>query len=85
MKGEKRQILGIDFGDSPDRLKRKYLDICKGGHAKVLHLTKYDECSDLSTTYLEKIDMTSETKIKAEEKFPISGQGYMVRKLSDDT
>ena len=29
--------------------------------------------------------MTRETKIKTEEKFPISGHGYMVGKLLDDT
>ena len=29
--------------------------------------------------------MTRETKIKAEERFPISGQGYTVGKLLDDT
>ena len=32
-------------------------------HAEVLSLTKFDECSDLSTTYLGKTDMTRETKI----------------------
>ena len=36
-------------------------------------------------TYLGKIDMTRESKIKAEEKFPISKQGYMVGKLLDGT
>ena len=69
LKGEERQILDTDFGSSPDRLKRKYLDIYEGVHAEVLHLTKFDECSDLSTTYLGKTDITRETKIKAEEKF----------------
>ena len=29
--------------------------------------------------------MTRKTKIKTEEKFPISGQGYVVGKLLDDT
>ena len=56
----------------------------KGIHAEVLHLTKFDECSDLSKTYLGKTDMTRETKIK-EEKSPISGQGYTVGKLLDNT
>ena len=35
----------------------------------------------LSMTYLGRIDMTMASKIKAEEKFPISEQGYMVGKL----
>ena len=45
--------------------------------------TKFDENSDLSTTYLGRIDMTRARKIIAEERFPISEQWYMVRKLLD--
>ena len=37
------------------------------------------------TTYLGKTDMTREQVIKAEEKFPISGQGYTQGKLLDNT
>ena len=85
LKEEERQTLYIDFAESADRLKRKYLDMYEGVHAEVVHWTKFDECSDLSTAYLGKTDMTRETKIKAEEKFPIQGQGYMVGKLLDDT
>ena len=43
----------------------------------------FDENSDLNTTYLGRIDMTRASKFKAEEKFPISEQGYMVGKLLD--
>ena len=57
----------------------------KGIYAEVIHLNKFNECSDLSTTYLGKTDMTKETRIKTEKKFPISGQGYTSRKLLDDT
>ena len=39
--------------------------------AEVLSTTKFDENSDLSTTYVGKINMTRLDKIKAEEKFPI--------------
>ena len=48
-------------------------------------MTKFDEYSDLSTKYLGKTDMMRETKIKAEEKFPISGQAYTVGKFLNDT
>ena len=41
--------------------------------------------SDLSTTYLGQIKMTRNTKIKAEERFPITGQGFASGKLSDGT
>ena len=40
---------------------------------------------DLSTTYLGRIDMTRDMIIKAEEKFPISRQGYTNGKLLDNT
>ena len=48
-------------------------------------MARFDENTDLSTTYLGKIDQTRKSVIKAEESFPISGQGYMVGKLSDKT
>ena len=51
----------------------------------MINTTRFDENSDLSTTYLGKIDITRTTKIKAEEKFPISEQGYMMGKLLDGT
>ena len=40
----------------------------------MLTTTKFDENSDLSTTYLGRIDMTRLDKIIAEEKFPIQEQ-----------
>ena len=39
----------------------------------------------LSTTYLGKINITRASKIKAEDTFPISEQGYMMGKLLDGT
>ena len=35
----------------------------------------------MGTTYLGRIDMTRASKIKVEERFPISEQGYTVGKL----
>ena len=46
---------------------------------------KFDEISDLSTTYLGQTKMTRDMKIKAEEKFPITGQGFTSGKLLDGT
>ena len=70
---------------TPDKLKREYLDRYEGVQSEVLHTTRFDESSDLSTTYLGRTDMTRATTIKAEERFAISEQGYMVGKLLDDT
>ena len=46
---------------------------------------RFDEKSDLSTTYLGKADKSKNNKIKAEESFPISAQGYIMAKLLDGT
>ena len=56
-----------------------------GIQSEVISTTRFDENSDLSTTYLGRIDITKTSKIKEEEKFPISEQGYMIGKLLDGT
>ena len=48
-------------------------------------MTRFDENTDLSTTYLGKIGQTRKGVITAEESFPISGQGYTIGKLADKT
>ena len=47
--------------------------------------TRFDENLDLSATYLGRVDTTGASKIKTEERFPISEQGYTVGKLVDGT
>ena len=54
-------------------------------HVEISQVTKFDESTDLSTTYLGRPDMTREYVIKAAENFPISGQGYMTGRLLDQT
>ena len=54
-----------------------------GVKSEVSSTTKFDENSDLSTTYLGRIEITRLDEIKAEEKFPISEQVYTVGKLLD--
>ena len=75
----------MGFGDNPDLLKTNYLDMYEGVHADVVYSTRFGENLDLSTTYLGRTIVTREIKVKAEEKFPISGQGITMRKLLDDT
>ena len=47
--------------------------------------TRFDENSDLKTTYLGRVDITRASKIKVEKRFPISEQGYTEGKLLDGT
>ena len=53
--------------------------------SEILSTTRFDENSDLSTTYLGKADRSKNNKSKAEESFPISEQGYTMGKLLDVT
>ena len=56
-----------------------------GVKSEVLSTTKFDENSDLSTTYSGRINMTRLDTIKAEKRFPIPEQEYTVGKLLDGT
>ena len=83
LREEERETLDIDFGLYPDVLKSKYLDIYEGVYAEMVHANKFNENSDLSMTYLGQTKMTRDTKIKGEERFPITGQGFALGKLLD--
>ena len=84
-KEEERVILELDFGNTSEKLKGEYLDMYEGIQLEVISTTRFDENSDLSTTYLGRVDTTRVSKIKVEERFPISEQGYMRGKLLDGT
>ena len=49
----------------------------EGIQSEILNTTRFDENSDLSPTYLGKSDRSKNGRIKMEESFPISEQGYM--------
>ena len=85
LKDEEIETLDIDFGLYPDVTRARYLDVYEDVYAEMVSASKFDENSDLSTTYLGQTNMTRNTKIKAEERFPITGQGFASGKLSDGT
>ena len=85
LKGKESQTIDVDFGSYPEKMKSNYLDMYEGVHTDVIYTNRFDESSDLSTTYLGRTTVERETKIKVEEKFPISGQGYTLGKLMDGT
>ena len=43
------------------------------------------EAIELSTTYLGQVNMTRDTKVKAEESFPITARGYTRGQFLDGT
>ena len=84
-KEEERHVLELDFGDTSETVRGDYIDMYEGIQSEVISITRFDDSSDLCMTYVSTIDITRASKIKAEEKFPILEQGYMVGKLLDGT
>ena len=68
-------VIDIDFGESPEVMKSRYMDVYDNIYAEVVTTSTFDENVDLSTMYLGRIDMKREEVLKAEESFPISEQG----------
>ena len=85
MKEEQGSSLNIDFGINMNSLKMKYLDCYEDVYADIIHTHRFDENSELSTTYLGQVKKNRDTKFKAEERFPITGQGFTSGKLLDGT
>ena len=83
LKEVEREILDVDFGIYPYITKSRYLDVYDGVYTEMVYANKFNENSDLSTTFLGQIGMTRDNKIKVEEKFPITGQGFASGKLLD--
>ena len=78
---EEKDMIEADFGPTPNILKEEYLDIYNGIQSEIVNTTRFDENSDLRSTYLGKSDRSKNDKLKAKESFPISEQGYTFRKI----
>ena len=62
------------------------MDICEGIHSDIVSSNRFDENSDISTMYLEKIENRgNQDRLKAEESFPISENVYTLARLLDGT
>ena len=51
---EERDPIELDSGPTPNILKEEYLDMYEGLESEILNTTRFDENSDLITTYLGK-------------------------------
>ena len=51
-------LLEVNLVEDLDRSKEEYLDRYEGVQSEIMDTTRFDENSDLSTTYLGKINMT---------------------------
>ena len=68
-----------------NKVKEAYFDKYEGIQSEISQEIKFDESTDLSTTYLGRVGQTRKSVIRVEESFPISGRGYAIGKLSDKT
>ena len=58
----------LDFGAVPQNLQEEYLDMYEGIQSDIVSSSRFDENSDISTTYLGKIEYREgQDKLKAEE------------------
>ena len=86
LKGEEESdTLEVDFGINPETLKSNCLDMYEGVNTEMVYTNRFDENSDLSTTYMGQTILTRDMRIKAEEKSPITRQGFTSGRLLDST
>ena len=82
---DSREFKELDFGATPQKLQEEYMDIYEGIHSEVVSSNRFDKNSDISTTYLGRVNKEIQNKLKAEESFPISEHGYTLGRLLDGT
>ena len=81
---EEREYRKVDFGTVPQSLLDEYLDVFEGIQSDIVSSSRFDENSDISMTYLGRMrHKESQDKLKAEESFPISENGYTLGRLLD--
>ena len=61
------------------------MDIYEGIHSEIVSSNRFDENSDISTTYLGRVGKENQHKLKSEESFPMSENGYTLGRLLDGT
>ena len=82
---DNREFKELDFGATPQKIQEEYMEIYERIHSEVVHSNRFDENSDISTTYLGRVDKENQHKLKAEESFPISEHGHTLGRLLDGT
>ena len=54
-----REFKELDFGITPQKLQEEYMDIYEGIHSDIVSFNRFDENSDIGTTYLGRIEIIS--------------------------
>ena len=82
---DEREFKELHFGAMPQMLQEEYMDVYEGIHSEIVSSNRFDENSDLSATYLGRVDKENQHKLKAEKSFPISEHGYTSGRLLGGT
>ena len=83
---EEKEFREVDFGTGLQNLQDEYLDVYEGIQLGIVSSSRFDENSDISMMYLGRIGhKESQDKLKVEELFPISENGYTLGRLLDGT
>ena len=81
-----REFKELDFGATLQKVQEEYMDIYEGIHPNIIGSNRFDENSDISTTYFGKIENRgNQDKLKTEESFPILENCYTLGRLLDGT
>ena len=70
-------MVEIDFGPTPDVLEEEYLHVYKGIQSEIVNTTRFNENSDLSTTYLGNQIGLRMTNSKQKNLFPYQSKGIL--------
>ena len=79
------EFIEMDFGTSPLKLHEEYMDVYEVIQTEIVSATRFDQNSNLITTYLGRTEKESKDKLRAEESFPILEHGYTLGRLLDGT
>ena len=82
---EDREFKELDFDTVPQKLQEEYMDVYERIQSEIVNSNRFDENSDISKTYLGRVDKENKSKLRPEESFPISEQGYTSGRLLDGT
>ena len=63
-----KEFRELDFGAVPQNFQEEYLEVYEGIQSDIVSSSRFDENSDISTTYLGKVESKeSQDKLKGEE------------------
>ena len=85
LKEKEMLTTSIDFSGVSGKLKSDYLDVYDGVYAEVISTNRFDEDTDLCTTYFSQVDMSRKTEVRAEESFAMNAAGDTRGELLDGT